>query len=133
MAGQILLAGRREFLFRPIGIMVEAEVDVMGEHRRGFLGGSVPSGFSFEGSAIIAPTRIRARGGLSDLRDAWISLGAGLHFIGCFLKNSQIRSLAEMFLVDLPMNSTGGCWPGHVCPPPSMMNSTTSAPSLPGP
>ena len=36
------------------------------------------------------------------------------HFIGCFSKNSQIKSLAEMFLVDLPMKSTGGCWPGHV-------------------
>lgn len=54
-------------------------------------------------------------------------------FIGCFLKNSQIRSLAEMFMADLPMNPTGGFCPGQVCPPPSTTTRTTSAPSLPGP
>jgi hypothetical protein len=37
-----------------------------------------------------------------------------VHFIGCFWKNSHIRSLAEMSLVDFPMNRTGGSCPGHV-------------------
>ena len=34
-----------------------------------------------------------------------------LHFIGCFLKNSHIRSLAEMFMADLPMKLAGGFMP----------------------
>ena len=31
------------------------------------------------------------------------------HCIWCFWKNSHMRSLAEMFLADLPMKPTGGC------------------------
>ena len=53
------------------------------------------------------------------------------HFIGCFSKNSQMRSLAETVSVDLPRNL--GFLPGQVWPPPSTTTSTTSAPSLPGP
>ena len=56
-----------------------------------------------------------------------------LYFIGCFWKNSHIRSLAEMSLVDFPMNGTGGTCPGHVWPPPSTVTRTTSDPSLPPP
>ena len=37
---------------------------------------------------------------------------------GCRLKKSHIRSLAEMFFVDLPMKSTIGSLPGQVWPPP---------------
>src|SRR2546423_1238100 len=40
------------------------------------------------------------------------------HFIGCFTKNSHIRSFAATSIVDLPMNATTGCCPGQVCPPP---------------
>ena len=36
------------------------------------------------------------------------------YFSLCFLKNSHIRSFAEMFLTDFPMKPTGGCWPGQV-------------------
>ena len=53
------------------------------------------------------------------------------HFIGCFSKNSHIKSLAEMFRADLPRVSAGDLIPGQVCPPPSITTKTTSVPSLP--
>jgi len=37
-----------------------------------------------------------------------------------------MKSLAEMSLVDFPMNRTGGSCPGQVCPPPSISTKTTS-------
>src|SRR5262249_49381035 len=55
------------------------------------------------------------------------------HFIGCFPKNSHIRSLAETFLVALPRYRSGCSRPGQVCPPPSITTRTTSAPPLPPP
>ena len=41
------------------------------------------------------------------------------HFIGCFWKNSQMRSLAETFLVVLPRKNSSGSRPGQVWPPSS--------------
>ena len=48
---------------------------------------------------------------------------AGCHFdgfIGCFWKNSHIRSFAEMSMVEGPSIATIGFWPGQVWPPPSI-------------
>jgi hypothetical protein len=53
------------------------------------------------------------------------------HCIGCFSKNSHIRSFAEMFRADLPRVCVGDLIPGQVCPPPSITTKTTSVPSLP--
>ena len=47
------------------------------------------------------------------------------------IANDHIRSLAEMFLVDLRRKATLGVRPGQVCPPPSITTKTTSAPSRP--
>lgn len=57
----------------------------------------------------------QAAHGLSVVGTA-INVGHGrlFHFIGCFSKNSQIKSFAEMFFVDFPMKLTGGCFPGQV-------------------
>jgi hypothetical protein len=53
------------------------------------------------------------------------------HCIGCFSKNSHIKSLAEMFRADSPRVCAGDLIPGQVCPPPSITTKTTSVPSLP--
>ena len=55
------------------------------------------------------------------------------HFRVYLRKKSQIRSLADTFIADLPISAIGGFWPGQVWPPPSITTSTTSEPSLPPP
>ena len=42
------------------------------------------------------------------------SLRSNDRFTGCFLKNSHMRSLAEMSFVDLPKCAYGGGCPGQV-------------------
>ena len=52
-------------------------------------------------------------------------------FIGCNLKNCQMVSVALKSRHVLPMNLSDIYWspPGHVCPPPFTLYSTTSVPS----
>ena len=65
-------------------------------------------------TAMVRPSPGFADGGWRHVRLPHSSLVRIAYFIGCFWKNSHIRSLAETFMADLPMKPTGGCWPGQV-------------------